>query len=180
MSAARHVEAGITYEEKGDYEKALIHYQAAVEKEEGSIGIWVNLGNVYSQLKEYQKAEQYYRMVLHQEPHHAVANNNLAWIMVLQGENFEEAEGLIRDAMYSDPDRVAIYLDTQAHLYLHQRRYEEALQSAQAAANHLDRTDRALGEHVDGTLALILRAMGESRGADVPRMEFNLTPEGSP
>lgn len=180
MSAVRNVEAGIGFEEKGDYEKALKHYFAAVVKEENVPGGKIGLGNVYSRLKEYDKAEDYYRQILERKPDHAMANNNLAWILIVQGRNLGEAEERIRTAMYSDPDRVSFYLDTQAYLYLRERRIEDALHSIRSAENLLDLDDAIMVEQIAKTRSLVDRALELSRGGESSQSEHHPYPEETP
>ena len=180
MTAVQHLKLGTASEDEGDYKTALTHYQLALEKDSEELQALVNLGNVYTHLKQYPRAEVFYRQALQKDPHHPMANNNLAWVMVIQGSNLSEAEILINRAMFADPDHVSIYFDTLAHLYLRENRYRDALNSVQAAENHLPSDDLELRDHIARTRSVINRVLENSSGTNLPASVSDDHPEVSP
>jgi tetratricopeptide (TPR) repeat protein len=158
-AATDHVKKGIILEEAGDLDRALAEYQTARAADQENPAILIDLGNVHVRMKKYAEAEKYYRDALDLDPQNAMANNNLAWIFVIQGIHFSEAEGLIRKAMYADPGRVSVYLDTMAYLYLRQERFDEALNTLKAAENLLPPGDETLAAELANTRTVISRYM---------------------
>jgi tetratricopeptide (TPR) repeat protein len=156
---SEHVRRGMALEEKGEFDRALAEYESALAADRGNPEILIDLGNVHAQLKQYPDAEKYYRDALERNPDSPMANNNLAWVLVLQGVKFPEAEGLIRKAMYADPGRVSVYLDTMTYLYLRQERYPDALNTLKAAENLVSPNDEALKAQLARTREIVTRAM---------------------
>ena len=159
LTAQEHVQLGVTYEEQGEWERAMAEYRAALKKDHRHLPALVNLGNVHTQRRHYPEAERYYRKALKLDPNHPMANNNLAWILIIQGTDLAEAEGLIRKAIVSDPDRRAVYLDTLTYWYLKLGRLIEALAALKEAEAHLIPSDESLKAHLAVTRALVTRAM---------------------
>lgn len=159
LTAQEHVQLGVTYEEQGEWERALAEYRAALTKDDQHLQALVNLGNVHTQLHRYPEAERYYRKVLKLDANHPMANNNLVWILMIQGTDLAEAEGLIMKAIISDSNRRAVYLDTLTYLYLKLGRLVEALSALEEAETHLIPSDGSLKAHLAVTRALVTRAM---------------------
>jgi tetratricopeptide (TPR) repeat protein len=159
LTTAEHLKLGMTYEENGEWERALVEYGAVLQKKPQDLQALINIGNVYAQLKQYQEAEEYYRKALQLDPYHPMANNNLAWIMAVEGVRLSEAEALIGKAMSSDPSRWAVYFDTLAYLYLRQGRFKEAMSSIKEAEEHLSPDDDVLKAQLASMRDFINRAM---------------------
>jgi tetratricopeptide (TPR) repeat protein len=60
------------------------------------------LSSVYSQVKDYPRAEEQLQLILQADPSDATACNDLGYIWADQGKNLEEAERLIRKALELD------------------------------------------------------------------------------
>ena len=49
------------YNDLKDYKRALNHYQRAVELDEENVDAYVQMGNIYEQLKKYDAAKSLYK-----------------------------------------------------------------------------------------------------------------------
>ena len=158
LTANEHLSLGMVYEEQGKWNRAVSSYKMAFQKDQALVQALVNIGNVYTQRKQYEEAEEYYRKALEIDSKHPMANNNLAWVMILEGEPLDEAEVMILKAMVSDPDRLSVYYDTLALLYFRWGRFREAMGSIKKAEEHLSVGDRNLAERIADTRERIMRA----------------------
>jgi tetratricopeptide (TPR) repeat protein len=109
LSAEEHLQLGIAYEKKGEFDNAIREYEAAKKETPRA---YYYLGNAYFQKREFGKAESYYKKAINKEASNADAYNNLAWLYCVQGKNLVEAEGLVLKAMELKPDKRDTYKDT--------------------------------------------------------------------
>lgn len=109
LSPEEHINLGVAYERKGEFEAAIKEYEAAAKKNPLA---YLYLGNVYFDIKDYEKAEAYYKRSIEENPQNSDAYNNLAWLYYTTGKNLEEAERLALKAIELNPSKSAIYKDT--------------------------------------------------------------------
>jgi tetratricopeptide (TPR) repeat protein len=109
LSPEEHLQLGIVYEKKGEFDNALEEYEAAAKKYPVA---FFYLGNVYFQKKDLDKAEKYYRKAIRKNSRNADAYNNLAWLLYVQGRNLDEAESLALTAIKLNSSKSQIYRDT--------------------------------------------------------------------
>ena len=109
LSAEEHLQLGIAYEKKGEFDNAITEYEAAAKKTPRA---YYYLGNVHFQKKELGKAEIYYKKAIDKGAGNADAHNNLAWLYYVQRKNLVEAEGLALKAMELNPAKKDSYKDT--------------------------------------------------------------------
>ena len=109
LTPEEHLDLGVAYEKKGEFDGAIKEYNLAVKKIPLAN---LNLGNVYFQKGDLGLAEKYYRRAIEKEPGHADAYNNLAWLYYTKRENLGEAEELALKAMELNPEKNPIYRDT--------------------------------------------------------------------
>ncbi|HEY4484893.1 MAG TPA: tetratricopeptide repeat protein, partial [Nitrospiria bacterium] len=119
LSPQQHVDLGTTYEASSDLSAAEKEYRTALDGDPRLVPALIALGNLLTERGDFRQAEKLYRRALKQSPDHPMANNNLAWILIEQDGNLEEAETRIDRALGGDPRHRAFYLDTRANLYLH-------------------------------------------------------------
>jgi cellulose synthase operon protein C len=94
--------------------------------------IVLTLGDIRVNQGRYTEAENLYREVLDKNPGHAVAMNNLAVLLTLQGKNLKEALSLINKAIeITGP--LASMLDTRTCVYIAQGNVEKALNDIEEA-----------------------------------------------
>ncbi len=126
LTPAEHVTLGVTYEAQGRTELAAREYHAALEQEHGYVPAFVGLGNLAFARGALEEAEAYYRQALAVSPQDQGANNNLAMLYLDRGANLAEAERLVRQALTQGGPLRPYALDTLAHIYMRQGRYQEA------------------------------------------------------
>lgn len=84
------------------------------------------LGNLALVRGAHELARQHFEQIIKGQPGHAVARNNLAWLL-LRGGELAAAETQLQQALALRPGDVEI-LDTQAQLLSRQGKHEQALQ----------------------------------------------------
>lgn len=126
LTPAEHVTLGVTYEAQGRTELAAREYHTALEKGHGYVPAFVGLGNLAFVGGALEEAESYYRQALAVAPEDPGANNNLAMVHLARSANLAEAERLTRQALAQGGPLRPYVLDTMAHIYIRQGRYEEA------------------------------------------------------
>jgi tetratricopeptide (TPR) repeat protein len=109
LTPEEHLNLGVAYEKKGEFDSALKEYSLAAKKLPIAN---LYLGNVYFQKREMDQAEKYYRRAIRKEPAQADAYNNLAWLYYSKSENLDEAEKLALKAMELNPQKIQTYQDT--------------------------------------------------------------------
>jgi tetratricopeptide (TPR) repeat protein len=109
LTPEEHLNLGVAYERKGELDAAIKEYRLAAKKL--PLG-YLYLGNAYFLKEEFDEAERYYRKAIKKDPGNADARNNLAWLYYTEGENLDEAEALVLEAMELDPSKEEVYRDT--------------------------------------------------------------------
>lgn len=109
LTPEEHLNLGVAYEKKGEFENAIKEYKLAAKKLPVA---YLYLGNVHFQKDELDEAEKYYRKSIKKEPDNADAYNNLAWLYYTRGENLDEAEILALKAIELNSLKIHIYRDT--------------------------------------------------------------------
>jgi len=115
LSPQEHLNLGVAYEKKAEFDPAIDEYKKASKKIPLA---YVYLGNVYFQKGESGKAEDSYKTAIDKDPTLADAYNNLAWLYYKKQENLSEAEALAAKAVAIDPKNET-YRDTLAKIREH-------------------------------------------------------------
>ncbi|MGD0884253.1 MAG: tetratricopeptide repeat protein [Thermodesulfovibrionales bacterium] len=109
LSPEEHINLGVAYENKGEFDSAIKEYEMASK----SLPLaYLYLGNVSFQTNEFEKAERYYRKAITKDQQNADAYNNLAWLYYTKKERLDEAETLAKKAGQLNPAKSGIYEDT--------------------------------------------------------------------
>jgi len=109
LTPEEHLNLGVAYERKGEFDQAIREYQSAAKKLPIA---FLYLGNAYFLKNQWKEAEGCYRKAIEKDPKNADAYNNLAWVYYTRGENLDEAEALAQKALELDPSKSSIYKDT--------------------------------------------------------------------
>jgi tetratricopeptide (TPR) repeat protein len=123
--AARMVRYAVALEAAGRVEEAVALYRQLLEETPSAL-LWTNLGNAEAGREQWALAEAAYRQALALDPAHGDALNNLAWLLLEQGERLPEAEELARRAVAAARSDRHLPLDTLASILRAQGRCAEA------------------------------------------------------
>jgi Tfp pilus assembly protein PilF len=105
LSEADHFRLALYYHRAGDFENALVHYRAVLQRTELNAEVHNNLGLLYEQKGLFSEAEQEFQRALFIDPGYAKAYNNLGVALLRQGR-LDQAAGQFRSALKVDPRNV--------------------------------------------------------------------------
>lgn len=100
-----HFEAALSSQRAGDFESALLHYQALLQSNEFNAKVHNNLGLLYHERGLTYEADQAFERALAIDPRYVKAHNNLGVARLRQGRN-DEATAAFRTALRLDPTNV--------------------------------------------------------------------------
>lgn len=109
LTPEEHINLGVAYEEKKEFDSAIKEYKLASAKLPIA---YLYLGNVCFSKGDMDEAESYYKKAVEKVPMNADVYNNLAWLYYTKGKNLDEAEMLVRKAIELNPLKEDIYRDT--------------------------------------------------------------------
>ncbi len=157
LTAKEHLELGVAYERKKEYDLAIREYEKALRKDGKFFQARVNMGNAWLGKGEYGKARSEYGKALAIRPGDPEATNNLAWAAILSGEYREEAVLRLEEVLAREEYRSATLLDTLGVLHLRMGRRD-------AAGDAFAEAERVCLEEGDaGCPAEVLREIREHR-----------------
>lgn len=107
LSPEEHINLGLSYEQKGEFDAALKEYKVASK----DLAIaYLYIGNLYFQKGEFEEAEKNYKKAI-KKTSDPRAMNNLAWLYYTLNKELGEAEKLAESAVRMNPDN-RDFLDT--------------------------------------------------------------------
>jgi tetratricopeptide (TPR) repeat protein len=127
-----HQITGEKYEREGQYSKALEAYKTALTIKSDLPGIRFAIGSIYWKTRQFDEAAEWLRKELKDNPHHALANYELANIFLHNGEP-SEAVTRLKETLFARPDFMEAHRDMAAALVQLQR-YDEAVEHLKLAA----------------------------------------------
>ncbi|MFN3739507.1 MAG: tetratricopeptide repeat protein [Thermodesulfovibrionales bacterium] len=100
LSPEEHINLGLSYEEKGEYDAALREYETAAKQ----LAIaYFYIGNLYFKKGDFDKAEKAYKKSI-KKTSDPRAMNNLAWLYYTLNKDLDRAEELAEEALKQNPD----------------------------------------------------------------------------
>lgn len=109
LSPEEHLNLGVAYEKKGEWDSAIAQYKAASDKLPAA---YTYIGNAYFQKGDLENAETFYREAIKKDPGNGDAYNNLAWLYYTKKEKLDKAESLAMKALEINPSGGDLYRDT--------------------------------------------------------------------
>jgi tetratricopeptide (TPR) repeat protein len=134
------------YEESGRYDDAESHLKRALERDPDNSRYLFRLGVVYDKQKNKAASIEAMRRVIALDPQNASALNYLGYTYADLGENLDEAERLIQEALKHKPDDGFI-TDSLGWVYYQKGDYQKALHFLKKASE-IVRDDPVILEHV--------------------------------
>jgi tetratricopeptide (TPR) repeat protein len=99
LATEEHVNLGVSYERRGEFDAALAEYKVAAKKLPIAN---LYMGNIYFAEKKFDLAEKFYKRAI-AKADSPDACNNLAWLYFTTGTNLVEAEKLAEKAVELSP-----------------------------------------------------------------------------
>lgn len=124
-----HTGLGVVFAEQGDIEKAIHHFNAALQIKPDHIDAHFNLGKVLAQQQKVSEAAEHYTKVLSLNPEHADAYNSLALLLAQHGK-LDQAVALYRRGLESNPEDVPLHSNLGVAL-IQQGKFDEAVREFQ-------------------------------------------------
>jgi Tfp pilus assembly protein PilF len=126
-----HHNLGFYYQERGLKQEALSHYQQAlrspvINRKDEPVGTYYQLGKLYGEMREYEKAKSAYKHAISMKPDLAWALVDLASIYDQEGDRTKADEYLAR-ALQVSPSDPSVNLNVGVY-YLRARNPEVAIQ----------------------------------------------------
>lgn len=81
---------GRSYEEKGEYDKAINCYQKGIEKYPNDITLKLDLGRVFLKVERLEESKKLYEEVLLLDPKNADAHLGLSFYYIMKEKNLEQ------------------------------------------------------------------------------------------
>jgi len=122
---------GIWYEQHGEYDKALAHYQQTIKLAPMFPNPYINIGNVYHKQKKYEPAEKWMKRAIQLDPKSALANYNLGNILREAGKTQEAIQAYSR-ALELNP-RYIEAANNLANVHFKMKNFAEAIRYYQYA-----------------------------------------------
>lgn len=109
-----------------EFQKAMAEFKDILALHPNQTYALMNVGIIHDVHKQFDKAEEYYRRVLTNDPRHPDAANNLAFLLSDKPKYLEEALNLVQTALNEKPDDPNI-LDTLGWIYYRKGNFLNAL-----------------------------------------------------
>jgi tetratricopeptide (TPR) repeat protein len=124
-------QAGVSYYESGDYEKAIEAYKRAIQLAPASVDSYYHLGMAFSSLGRFKEAIKAYNSAIRLRPEYAVAYYNLGHAYSNLREH-EKAVRAFQRAIQYEPDNVEAYF-ALGNAYIDSGKEEKAINTLEAA-----------------------------------------------
>lgn len=111
---------------KGDYEKAIGYYYAALELSPGDLNIYNNIGSTLKEMKKFEESEKILQVALEHFPENKLLLNNIAIVKGLLNK-FDEALKLLKRTLEQDPDFDRTYINL-SQIYQALNKRDEAIE----------------------------------------------------
>lgn len=155
---------GVAYMRLKQYQKAVKPFkegkQFVYENVPLQVQFAANLGEVFNNLKEYEKSDVEFEEALMLDPKNALVLNNYAYYLSLRKQNLEKAAKYSKQSLDVSPGNVS-YLDTYGWILFQQEKYEEAKTYLEKALDKGGNERAAIVEHYGD----VLSKLGESAQA---------------
>jgi Tfp pilus assembly protein PilF len=105
-----HFKLGLFYQEQGDFDEAIAHYEQVIQADPSNLEAHNNLGIVYKEMGDLDKAIGQFKRALSIDPRYVKGYNNLGVAYYVKG-NVKGAVSAYERALGLDPDNVESYVN---------------------------------------------------------------------
>jgi predicted Zn-dependent protease len=109
------------------------------------------VAHLYERVEQKQTTETLLQEVVHLDPRHAGANNDLGYTWADEGRNLDRAEAMVRVAVEEEPDNQS-YLDSMAWVEYKRGKFAEARTFLDRAIGPANRPDPVVLDHLGDVL----------------------------
>jgi len=120
------VKLGQVQAAEGSADQAIATYQQSLNNNPREVRFYILIGELFESKRDREKAKQMYQKALEIQPENALASNNLARVMLQQGENVDVALAMAQTARRGMPDSPAS-ADTLGWAYYQKGIYNTAI-----------------------------------------------------
>ncbi|MBN2316228.1 MAG: tetratricopeptide repeat protein [Sedimentisphaerales bacterium] len=125
LLAGIHNSRGVVYKSRGEYDRAILEYNKAIEIDPGSTKAYHNRGNAYQEKSEYDRAIRDYTMAIEIDPNYAIAYTGRGNVFNAKGEYVRAIEDYTK-AIQFDPKFVEAY-NNRGITYAYNGEYDRAI-----------------------------------------------------
>jgi tetratricopeptide (TPR) repeat protein len=134
------------YQRARRYDDAQNTLNQAIRRFPNEEQVYFLQGSLYEKQKKYNDAEKAFRKALELQKDDPAVLNYLGFMLADRGVRLEEAEGMVRKAVQSDPTNGA-YLDSLGWVYFKENRFDRAEEYLKKAVIFLN-TDSNIHDHL--------------------------------
>lgn len=109
--------------------------------------MYASLGDIYNEIKEYQRSDSSYERALQLDKDNASVLNNYSYYLSLRGERLQDAERMSKRSLELRPGE-ATFLDTYGWILYRQGKYEQAKKYIEDALKANPDADGTLWDHI--------------------------------
>jgi len=120
------VKLGQVQAAEGSADQAIATYQQSLNNNPREVRFYILIGELFESKRDREKAKQMYQKALEIQPENALASNNLARVMLQQGDNVDVALAMAQTARRGMPDSPAS-ADTLGWAYYQKGAYNTAI-----------------------------------------------------
>lgn len=151
MQPTPYLFAGLADLQLDNFESAEKHLTSGkkliADNEQIEIQFNTYLGEVYNEMKQYEKSDKFFNKAIEQDPENSFTLNNYSYYLSLRGDKLDLAEKYAKKAVRIDPDN-ANNQDTYGWVLFKMERYEEAKFWIEKAIKTSDDPSGTIMEHM--------------------------------
>jgi tetratricopeptide (TPR) repeat protein len=149
---------------KGSAGQAVATYEHALQDNPRDISFYILLGDLYNSQHDLDKAEDAYHKALAIDSSNALVSNNLAYLLLQEGGNVDEAVALAQTARRSAPESPS-FADTLGWALYHKGYYQQSVSLFQEAMRLAQKNNSPDNPTVHYHLGLAYEKSGDDASA---------------
>ena len=160
LSPAEHVTLGESYLKQNDKRLAKRQFEAALQADRSYVPALVALGNLSFEEKDYKRARRYFERAQKISPKDPAVVNNVAMVYLAEGKNLKGIDVMVEDALDGAGPTTPYLWDTLANIAIRQKRWDDAKNAIEKAAETAPAQDPAFQTQLQETRQKLASAAG--------------------